>query len=51
MQLPKSTLVSPKIQSGALFPALELVMSLKTFEQARGTLLRRVRGNEKPRKT
>ncbi|MDJ0591323.1 MAG: hypothetical protein QNJ72_15215 [Pleurocapsa sp. MO_226.B13] len=34
MQLPKLTLVSPKIQSGDLFPALELVMSSKALEEA-----------------
>ncbi len=34
MQLPKLTLVPPKIQSGDLFPALELVMSSKALEQA-----------------
>ena len=34
MQLPKLTLVSPKIQSGDLFPALELVMSSTTFKEA-----------------
>ena len=34
MQFPKLTLVSPKIQSGDLFPALELVMSSKALEQA-----------------
>ena len=34
MQLPKLTLVPPKIQSGDLFPALELVMSSKAREQA-----------------
>ena len=41
MQLPKLTLVPPKIQSGDLFPALELVMSSKALEEARGSLLRR----------
>jgi hypothetical protein len=51
MQLPKLTLVSPKIQSADLFPALELLMSSKIFEEARGSPLRRDRGNEKPRKT
>ncbi|MDJ0650533.1 MAG: hypothetical protein QNJ60_17715 [Xenococcaceae cyanobacterium MO_188.B19] len=34
MQLPKLTLVPPKIQSGDLFPALKLVMSSKDLEQA-----------------
>ncbi len=34
MQLPKLTLVPPKIQSGDLFSALELVMSSKYLEQA-----------------
>ena len=34
MQLPKLTLVPPKIQSGDLFPALELVMSSKALEEA-----------------
>ena len=34
MQLPKLTLVPPKIQSGDLFPALELVMDSKAFSQA-----------------
>ncbi len=34
MQLPKLTLVPPKIQSGDLFPALELVMDSKALEQA-----------------
>ena len=34
MQLPKLTLVPPKIQSGDLFPALELVMNSKDLEQA-----------------
>ncbi len=34
MQLPKLTLVPPKIQSGDLFPALELVMSSTTFKEA-----------------
>ncbi len=34
MQLPKLTLIPPKIQSGALFPALELVMDSKAFSQA-----------------
>ncbi len=34
MQLPKLTLVPPKIQSGDLFPALELVMSDQALEQA-----------------
>ena len=34
MQLPQLTLVPPKIQSGDLFPALELVMSSKALEQA-----------------
>ncbi|MGK7917075.1 MAG: hypothetical protein AB4038_16280 [Prochloraceae cyanobacterium] len=37
MRLPKLTLVSPKIQSGDLFAALELVMSSKTFEEAIAT--------------
>ncbi len=37
MQLPKLTLVSPKIQSGDLFPALELVMSSKAVEEAIAT--------------
>ncbi len=34
MQLSKLTLVSPKIQLGDLFPALELVMSSKALSQA-----------------
>ena len=34
MQLPKLTLVPPKIQSGDLLPALELVMGSKAFSQA-----------------
>ncbi len=34
MQLPKLTLVTPKIQSGDLFPALELVMSSKALCEA-----------------
>ncbi len=34
MQLPKLTLVTPKIQSGDLFPALELVMSSKALSKA-----------------
>ncbi len=34
MQLPKLTLITPKIQSGDLFPALELVMSSKALEEA-----------------
>ena len=34
MQLPKLTLVSPQIQLGDLFPALELVMSSKVLEEA-----------------
>ena len=34
MQLPKLTLVPPKIQSGDLFPALELVMDSKALEEA-----------------
>ncbi len=34
MQLPKLTLIPPKIQSGDLFPALELVMSDKALEEA-----------------
>ena len=34
MQLPKLTLVPPKIQSGDLFPALELVMSSKALSEA-----------------
>ncbi|MGB5632641.1 MAG: hypothetical protein WBM44_04760 [Waterburya sp.] len=34
MQLPKLTLVPPKIQSGDLFPALELVMDSKALSQA-----------------
>ncbi len=34
MQLPKLTLVPPKIQSGDLFPVLELVMDSKAFSQA-----------------
>jgi len=34
MQLPKLTLVPPKIQSGDLFPALELVMNSQDLEQA-----------------
>jgi hypothetical protein len=37
MQLPKLTLVPPKIQSGDLFPALELVMSSKALEEAIAT--------------
>ena len=35
MQLPKLTLVPPKIQSGALFPALELLMSSKALEEVK----------------
>ena len=34
MQLPQLTLVPAKIQSGDLFPALELVMNSKDLEQA-----------------
>ncbi len=34
MQLPKLTLVPPKIQSGDLFPALELVISSQALEEA-----------------
>ncbi len=34
MRLPKLTLIPPKIQSGDLFPALELVMDSKAFSQA-----------------
>ncbi len=34
MQLPKLTLVTPKIQSGDLFPALELVMSSQALSEA-----------------
>ncbi len=34
MQIPKLTLVLPKIQSGDLFPALELVMSDQALSEA-----------------
>ncbi len=34
MQIPKLTLITPKIQSGELFPALELVMESKALEEA-----------------
>ena len=37
MQLPKLTLVPPKIQSGDLFPALELVMSDQALSEAIAT--------------
>ncbi len=51
MQLPKLTLVPPKIQSGDLFPALELVMSSTTFKEAISFAASQAgRGNKKSRK-